>query len=316
VVADASGYFPGSRLAESFRSKFEIERQKLPELNVYPAPAVANLYPAFVELKAHRIAYDIQRQGPPELNQYTETPATLCAYLAPKQFNVNFDRRHLTALEINVYPAAPSTTAAVPPSYNRPKEPIRQLETARRHQFYKTTIGAATGDTTSPATLCAYLAPQKFKVSFDRRNLTPLELNVHPATPVGSVPAIAAWSTQGKYLRQKRTDRAYHSTTYIVKVITSPAVYPSFLPPTTFRVSFERNRLEGDAHLVFPATPAPIYDYPSYLMPPTFKVEFERRLQMLPDLDVFTATPPSGAAIMNQLQQSNMGADLFNGAIQ
>lgn len=102
------GWYPGSALARSFRSKFDTEVQRLPELNVYPATPSQELYPATQLAVSFRVEFDVRRQQTPELNEYPATPAApYAATVLARSLRFGFDITPQRPLELNTFPSTP-----------------------------------------------------------------------------------------------------------------------------------------------------------------------------------------------------------------
>ena len=113
-----SGYYPGSLMAKAINSSFDINEQKLPELNVYPsAVVVADITawnPHFEKIRNRTN----RRSLGVELNQYTQTPAGYYSGFFPgseiqESFKWTFKRVN-QVVELDQFTPLPTSAAIIP----------------------------------------------------------------------------------------------------------------------------------------------------------------------------------------------------------
>ena len=189
-----TGYYPGSKAVESFRTEFNRKHQNLPELNSYPsavADVVVTAWDTHFE-KTRRTRYKLQKT---ELNSYPETPAGYYTghYPGSKAVEIlssSFDVELQQLPELNQYPSAPVSTPGEYPAHVLLK--ANKTKFARKRQVLPEL-------NSYPATSAEYYtgyypgskAVESLRTEFDIK-IQEVELNEHPPTPVsgtGDFPA-------------------------------------------------------------------------------------------------------------------------------
>ena len=286
--------YPSWVAPKSIRSKFVRDRQRLPELNIYPAtPLVqtAQGFPAWKLVETFKFGYAFKLQRL-ELNEYpaTLTPPGGVAGLVPHFKTIWSSRRKLLKLPsvIDVQPAAPSP--GVYPSWKELKSLNVNFELGRVPHIGQASFPLAPD-------LPSYIAPSSFKINFKRKHLKTAELNSYPQAPPVTAQGFPSWKAAEGFRvrfdikRQKPLDLSTYPKTPI------PARYPSYLEPLIFRTAFKRNHLEVlelNEYPQIPPTPATLH---AFIAKESFKWKFKRRNIEVLELNVYPETPPTPATL-------------------
>ena len=178
--AAASGFFPGSKLAQSNVISFKRKLQSLPELDRFFNPAFdAGFYPGSGLISANNSSFDIARQDLPELNRYKETPPGFLDGFFPgsklAESNViQFKVKHQTPEKLDRF--KPTESAAPLTAF---LEPVSHKTKFKR----KLNIELMPGEFTRLLVdLPSFELPPLFKVDRKTRHLVPLEVDTYPLT--------------------------------------------------------------------------------------------------------------------------------------
>jgi hypothetical protein len=275
-------------------------RRQLPRLDTFaPTPPgfFAGQIPSFVPSGFFKSSFTRTLQQPLELDQRPPTPPPPVSVVAEtpalKANFSRFTRKLLTPLELNEHPATPPSV--IPPAaldllleanlveFKRQIQKLPQLDQRppTPPRFFEGFWPASDPFPT-------------FKVSFDRKLLTPAEIDEYPPPP----PSADLYSAIHKSPAAIRSE--FKRT---LQTLGNPHVYPATPPGfrwprppmPTHKVAFDR-KLQTLAHNEeYPATPPGFFEgqWPSHKPPPTLKASFARQLKLPPEHNVYPLPPVS-----------------------
>lgn len=133
----AAGFFPGSKLAESFYTRFDAQLQEFPQLDQFtsiPPGFLSGFYPGPFVVKANRTIFKRTLQKV-ELDQYTLTPPGFLSGFYPAFPNPPYTKRHQKRSERRVQqldqftPTPPGFLSGFYPAFNLEKANLIRFDT-------------------------------------------------------------------------------------------------------------------------------------------------------------------------------------------